>query len=108
MSFKGKCIYNPSGKAVEYSYWAANFYNGCSAKCEYCYNRHSRSAKVVGGDVPTLKKSLIDEFKAYRIFTKEAYRNLEELIYWKDSLLKQAEINREFLPSNCVTRDFNL
>ena len=32
----------------------------------------------------------------------------EAKIYFKDSLLKQAGISRESLPSNCVTRDFNL
>ena len=67
-SFHGKAIYNPSGKAGEYSYWAANFYNGCSARCEYCYNRHGRSSKVVGCDTPTLKKSLINEDRAMEIF----------------------------------------
>jgi hypothetical protein len=29
-------------------------------------------------------------------------------IYFKDSLLKKVGINRELLPENCVTRDFNL
>jgi DNA repair photolyase len=29
-------------------------------------------------------------------------------LYFKDSLLKQAGINREDLPSNCVTRDYNI
>ena len=29
-------------------------------------------------------------------------------VYWKDTLLKAAGIARENLPSNCVTRDFNL
>jgi hypothetical protein len=28
--------------------------------------------------------------------------------YFKDSLLKQAGINREDLPSNCVGRDYNM
>ena len=28
--------------------------------------------------------------------------------YFKDSLLQQAGINREELPSNCVTRDYNM
>lgn len=77
--FHGKVIYNPSGKAGEYSYWAANFYNGCSAKCEYCYNRKGIVAKVLGGDVPTLKKSLIDEKSAINIFCSEAFKNLDEL-----------------------------
>jgi len=29
-------------------------------------------------------------------------------IYWKDSLLKAVGINREDLPKNCVTRDYNI
>jgi DNA repair photolyase len=83
--FHGKCIYNPSGKAGEYSYWAANFYNGCSAKCEYCYNRHGRSAKLFGADVPTLKKCLVNrpgltnERNAFNIFCKEVEKNIDEL-----------------------------
>jgi DNA repair photolyase len=77
--FHGKVIYNPSGKAGEYSYWAANFYNGCSARCEYCYNRHGRGAKILGGDMPTLKSSLYNETTAYSIFMKEVDKNLFEL-----------------------------
>ena len=30
-------IYEPSGKAREYSPLAANFYSGCDHKCRYCY-----------------------------------------------------------------------
>lgn len=77
--YHGKAIYNPSGKAGEYSYWAANFYNGCSARCEYCYNRHGRSAKVVGCDVPTLKKSLIDKDTAMKIFQTELFWNAKAI-----------------------------
>ncbi len=35
--FNGKALYQPSGKAAEYSAWACNFYTGCSNDCEYCY-----------------------------------------------------------------------
>jgi hypothetical protein len=79
MSYHGKVIYNPSGKAGEYSYWAANFYNGCSAMCEYCYNRKGITAKVLGGDEPVLKKSLISERNALMILDKEILLNLPEL-----------------------------
>lgn len=77
--FKGKAIYQPSGKAAEYSKWAVNFYNGCSARCEYCYNRHGITAKVLGGDTPTLKKSLGVEGLALEIFKKELDQNQPEL-----------------------------
>ena len=30
-------IYEPSGKAREYSELAANFYTGCLHACKYCY-----------------------------------------------------------------------
>jgi DNA repair photolyase len=77
--FHGKVLYNPNGKAGEYSEWAANFYNGCTARCEYCFNRHGRSAKLLGADVPTLKKSLVDEHTAFNIFHKELYQNFESI-----------------------------
>jgi DNA repair photolyase len=77
--FHGKCIYNPSGKAGEYSYWAANFYNGCSAKCEYCYNRHGRFSHILGGDVPTLKKSLKNFATALKIFKTELFIKQNEI-----------------------------
>ncbi len=67
-----KIIYQPKGKAGEYAKYAANFYNGCSGKCEYCYNRTGITAKVLGGDTPTLKKCLGKEENAEHIFIQEA------------------------------------
>jgi DNA repair photolyase len=78
-TFKGKAIYQPSGKAAEYSKWAVNFYNGCSAKCDYCYNRHGIAAKVLGCDIPTLKKSLVNEDRAFAIFCDELWKNKTEI-----------------------------
>jgi len=46
--FKGKAIYNPSGKAGEYSYWACNFYKGCSNGCTYCYLKKGVLALAFG------------------------------------------------------------
>lgn len=64
--FKGKSIYNPSGKAGEYSRWACNFYVGCSNGCEYCYCKKGLLAKAMGRDKPQLKdfkgKDPLDEF----------------------------------------------
>ena len=39
--FHGKAIYEPSGKAAEYSNWACNLYNGCPHSCTYCFNDHN-------------------------------------------------------------------
>lgn len=75
----GKAIYQPKGKAQEYNQWAANFYNGCSGRCTYCFNKKGRSAKLLGKDEPTLKKSLINDKKAIEIFEKELLINIPEL-----------------------------
>ena len=78
MSFKGKVIYNPSGKASEYSQWAANFYNGCSVDCSYCYMKKEPMARF-WSTTPYLKKQLKDRKTAIEIFVKELLKNLGAL-----------------------------
>ena len=58
--FHGRAIYQPSGAAAEYSQWACNLFNGCPNRCDYCYNRHSMTAKVLGADEVTMKRQLLD------------------------------------------------
>jgi len=77
--FKGKAIYNPSGKAGEYSYWACNFYKGCSNGCTYCYLKKGVLAHAMGGDKPELKACFKNETHALEVFQKELQQNLEEL-----------------------------
>lgn len=75
---KGNIIYNPSGKAGEYSYWAANFYNGCSADCEYCYCKKG-VLKSFWSTTPTIKKSLGTHERAMAIFKLEVRNNVNAL-----------------------------
>lgn len=75
----GKIIYCPKAKAGEYAKYAANFFCGCSGKCNYCYNRKGITAKVLGGDNPILKKTLKTEMNALSIFCKELGENLESI-----------------------------
>jgi DNA repair photolyase len=77
--FKGKAIYQPSGKAAEYSAWACNFYVGCSNSCEYCYLKKGRGAAILGGNMPVLKKCFEDQYHALEVFKKELKINLSEL-----------------------------
>ncbi len=77
--FKGKAIYNPSGKAGEYSYWACNFYVGCSNGCAYCYLKKGRGAKILGGDCPTLKKCFKDESDAIQVFDNSCVHRLDRI-----------------------------
>lgn len=74
-----KIIYQPKGKAGEYAKYAANFYNGCSGKCEYCYNRTGITSKVLGGDKPTLKKCLNSKADAMKVFLDEIRKHKTEL-----------------------------
>lgn len=76
--FNGKAIYCPSGKAAEYSYWACNFYVGCSNDCSYCYCKNGVLGKL-WSTTPRLKKCFKDEEDAMRIFKKELLQNIEEL-----------------------------
>jgi DNA repair photolyase len=43
-----------------------------------------------------------------KYFVKMLKENFDAPVYFKDSLLKAAGINREDLPANCVGRDYNL
>ena len=77
--FKGKAIYQPSGKAEEYARWACNFYVGCSNGCEYCYCKKGILAGAMGQDKPQLKKCFKDDNHAITIFIAELIENLYEL-----------------------------
>lgn len=81
--FNGRAIYQPSGAAGEYSKWACNLFNGCSNRCDYCYNRHSMTAKVLGTDRVSMKSSLTDDYTAknyyLRVFAQELDANLEAI-----------------------------
>jgi DNA repair photolyase len=77
--FNGKAIYSPSGKAGEYSYWACNFYVGCSNGCTYCYCKKGILKPVMGMDKPRLKKCFKNENDLEVIFRTELFKNIEEL-----------------------------
>lgn len=76
--FNGKAIYNPSGKAGEYSRWACNFFIGCSNDCTYCYCKKGYLG-LIWTDKPQLKKCFRDTEDAFRIFSTELLRNLDDL-----------------------------
>lgn len=76
--FKGKAIYQPTGKAAEYSPWACNFYTGCSNDCEYCYCKRGVMSHVWSTE-SRLKKCFKDEYDALAIFQGELIMNLEAL-----------------------------
>jgi DNA repair photolyase len=78
-NFKGKAIYNPSGKAGEYSYWACNFYVGCSNDCSYCYCKKGVLGSVMGANVATLKKCFKSNEHALQVFEKELLKNIDSL-----------------------------
>jgi len=78
MSFKGKAIYNPTGKAAEYAQWACNFYNGCSNDCNYCYCKRGVMSHV-WSPAPTLKKCFKDEEHATDVFIAEMEKNIDQL-----------------------------
>lgn len=76
--FNGKAIYQPSGKAAEYSPWACNFYTGCSNDCEYCYCKRGVMSHVWSTE-PKLKKCFRDEEHALEVFEREIIINKIQL-----------------------------
>ena len=77
--FRGKAIYTPSGKAREYSYWACNFYIGCSNRCSYCYLKREPFHYTMGMNSPRLKSSFRNREHALEVFKMELEKNLTEL-----------------------------
>ena len=78
MAFNGKAIYQPKGRAGEYSAWACNFYTGCSNNCQYCYCKRGVMSHVWDTKLH-LKKCFRNEEHALRTFVDEAAKNLVEL-----------------------------
>lgn len=76
--FKGKAVYNPSGKAGEYSYWACNTHDGCKHDCTYCYCKSGEQA-AMGGTIPTLKDCFKNNDDAVAQFKKEVMQNIESV-----------------------------
>ena len=74
-----KTIYQPNGKANEYSRWACNLYNGYPHNCLYCYNNHSLMSATVGGTTVRLKKQLINEATAFKMFQSELKKYKEQI-----------------------------
>lgn len=76
--YRGKAIYQPSGKAAEYSPWACNFYTGCSNDCEYCYCKLGRMSRIWSYE-PKLKKCFKSQEHALEVFQRELWINRIEL-----------------------------
>ena len=100
-TFHGKIIYQPSGKAAEYSHFAANFYLGCSNGCHYCYNNQGITSGVLGGLEVRLKKSLVDVKTAEQIF-------LAELAKWRDAIIKDGGLHFNFVSDPCLPETIDL
>ncbi len=99
--FHGKAIYKPNGKAGEFSAWAANFYNGCTHACSYCYNSRGLTSGTLGGTNVRLKTSLVNEQAAFEIFCKE-------LDKCKDSIIRDGALHFNFVSDPCLPETINL
>lgn len=76
--FKGKALYQPSGKAAEYSPWAVNFYTGCSNDCTYCYCKRGVMSHV-WDNKPQIKKCFRNTEHAIRMFSHELAQNIDKV-----------------------------
>ena len=63
-------IYEPNGRAREYSPLALNIYHNCDHNCSYCYNRKGSQALVAPEDVQAkdcFRARLVDELRKTKI-----------------------------------------
>lgn len=97
---RGKLIYQPKGAAAEYAKWACNLYNGCSNRCEYCYNRHSQGSKLLGKDEPTIKGGMSEE-EALDLFKKEFYK-------FEEDIKRDGGLFFNFVSDPCIPETFEL
>lgn len=109
--FKGKALYNPSGKAGEYAPWACNFFTGCSNNCDYCYCKRGVMSHV-WTDKPKLKKCFKDEDDAMRIFVVEMWKNIKELrecglffTFTSDPMLPETQMLTMRAIKECISHD---
>lgn len=56
-------IYEPQGRAAEYSPLACNLYTGCDHRCEYCYAPAALRTTPEKHAVPKLRKDLLDNLR---------------------------------------------
>lgn len=109
--FKGKAIYNPTGKAGEYSKWACNFYTGCSNDCSYCYCKRGVLSSVWSKEAK-LKKCFKDEEHAIQIFEKELLKHIDEIrasglffTFTSDPFLPQTTLLTQQAARICLIHD---
>lgn len=100
-NYHGKAIYKPSGKAGEYSPWAANFYKGCPHACKYCYNNKGLTSATLGGTNVRLKTSLVNEQTAFGIFCKE-------LDKCRGSIIRDGGLHFNFVSDPCLPETIDL
>lgn len=100
-NFHGKAIYEPGGKAGEYSNWACNLYNGCPHSCTYCFNNHNIMAGRLGGNIVSLKKSLVDTETAFKIFVSELTRH-------RETIIKDGGLHFNFVSDPCLPETIEL
>ena len=54
-------IYEPRGKAREYSQLAANLYRGCGHRCVYCYAPDSTHATKKDFHIPKPRENVLEK-----------------------------------------------
>ena len=121
-----KTIYEPKGRALEYSLLAVNHYKGCSHGCYYCFARKMMMAFTGENfNEPTAKSGIIDSLvkaapryagtdkRVLLCFTCDPYQPLDEKEKLTRSVIKV--LNQNDIPFQVLTkgglraeRDFDL
>lgn len=96
-----KAIYQPKGRAREYSPWACNLYIGCPNNCTYCFNKRGVLGSIMGGPNAVLKKCFKDEEDAYLTF-------VSELSKYRKDILRDGGLLFSFTSDPCLPKTKDL
>lgn len=96
----GITIYQPAGAAAEYAKWACNLYNGCTNRCDYCYNRHGQCKNLLGKDEVTPKKGWSED-DLYHKFQ-------DELDKWRGYIIEDGGLHFNFVSDPCLPGTWKL
>ena len=119
-------IYQPKGRAKEYSEWAVNLYKGCNHGCVYCYAPSAvfKKKNIFHNDVKP-RKNIIEKLrkdaekhpgngrKVLLSFTSDAYQKIDEELQLTRKAIKILKKNGYKIvilskAGKAIERDFDL
>jgi DNA repair photolyase len=104
-----KPIYKPTGRALEYSPYALNIYNGCSHGCTYCYAPNvMRRTKEDYFSTVSIKKNLFDDLRKQLFYEHETIDEQVLISFIGDAYSPSPDKNLSIRGCLKILHEFNI